>query len=162
LFYRERDRDPFVFAGLASPIEVSDTTPVRVIWEFESPDGDSLPTELAEEEDDRAPIVEGARRSVVVNVYERDPNARRRCIARWGLQCQVCEFDFAATYGQLGAGFIHVHHLKPLGELRREYELDPEEELRPVCPNCHAMLHREQPAMKIGRLKEIMKKNAGR
>lgn len=104
-------------------------------------------------------ILEGAKKSVLVNIYERDLNARRRCIERWGLVCQVCSFDFAKTYGELGAGFIHVHHLKPLGELRQEYQLNPESDLRPVCPNCHAMLHRPRPALDLDQLRGIIEKN---
>jgi 5-methylcytosine-specific restriction protein A len=42
-----------------------------------------------------------------------------------------------------------VHHLRPLAEIGAEYVLDPEVDLRPVCPNCHAMLHRTRPPMSI-------------
>jgi 5-methylcytosine-specific restriction protein A len=38
-----------------------------------------------------------------------------------------------------------VHHLKSLAEIGAEYELDPVRDLRPVCPNCHAMIHRKYP-----------------
>ena len=55
----------------------------------------------------------------------------------------VCEFNFEAFYGERGKGFIHVHHLSSLAEIGQEYEVDPVNDLRPVCPNCHAMLHRK-------------------
>jgi len=157
LFYRENDRDPFAFAGLAAPVQTFDTTPVKVIWRFDSPDGLRPDTLLPEEVDeDDGLVLEGARRSVVVNIYERDPNARRRCLNHWKPKCQVCRFDFGAIYGALGEGFIHVHHLQPLGELREEYQLDPIADLRPVCPNCHAMLHRQSPPLTIEQLQEIL------
>lgn len=89
-------------------------------------------------------IVEGAKKSITVNVYERSHKARRMCIEKHGLQCAVCNFHFELFYGKLGAGFIHVHHLKPVSEIGEEYELDPVSDLRPVCPNCHAMLHRKK------------------
>jgi 5-methylcytosine-specific restriction protein A len=40
-------------------------------------------------------------------------------------------------------GFIHVHHIKPLAKLGSNYKIDPIKDLRPVCPNCHAVLHRK-------------------
>ncbi len=96
-----------------------------------------LPGELAAGE----PFVEGAARQVLVNRYERDPGARRVCIAHYGTTCVVCGFSFAAVYGSVAEGFIHVHHLKPLAEIGGEYVIDPVADLRPVCPNCHAMIH---------------------
>lgn len=158
VFFREEDRSPFTFAGLATPHEVFDQVPVKVVWNLAATPGERLPAQLAEELDDGLPesVLEGARRTISVNVYERDPNARRKCIARWGLKCSVCSFDFAETYGELGEGFIHVHHLKPLGEIGERYELNPVADLRPVCPNCHAMLHRRRPALAIEDLKRVL------
>lgn len=97
----------------------------------------SLPGELSAGE----PFVEGAARQVLVNRYERDPGARRACIIHYGPACVVCGFNFAAVYGPLAEGFIHVHHLKSLAEIGAEYVVDPVADLRPVCPNCHAVIH---------------------
>ena len=44
-------------------------------------------------------------------------------------------------YGHFAKGFIHVHHVKPLALTDGQYQLDPIADLRPVCPNCHSMLH---------------------
>jgi 5-methylcytosine-specific restriction protein A len=85
--------------------------------------------------------VEGALASVLSNRYERDPRARQECIRHYGSSCVVCGINFAETYGGLGAGFIHVHHLTPLSGRRMQHRVDPIRDLRPVCPNCHAMLH---------------------
>jgi len=158
VFFREEDRAPFTFAGLATPHKVFDQTPVKVVWNLVAAPGERLPTQLPEELDEGLPetVLEGARRTISVNVYERDPNARRKCTAHWGLKCTVCSFDFAETYGELGEGFIHVHHLKPLGEIGERYELNPISDLRPVCPNCHAMLHRQRPALAIEELKQLL------
>jgi len=98
-------------------------------------------------------FAEGSVTQVMVNRYERDPRARDACIARWGVQCSVCGFRFADRYGELGEGYIHVHHLKDLSLVGDNYKVDPVRDLRPVCPNCHAMLHRQQPAMTIKQLK---------
>ena len=37
-------------------------------------------------------------------------------------------------------------------------EVDPVKDLRPVCPNCHAMLHKQTPALNIEKLKEELTK----
>lgn len=100
--------------------------------------------------------VEGARKQVRVNAYERDPRARKACLKAHGLDCAVCGFNFEARYGALGRGFIHVHHLKPLGLMEGAYELDPVADLRPVCPNCHAILHRHEPALSIEKLRAVL------
>jgi hypothetical protein len=86
-------------------------------------------------------FIEGAVRHVLVNAYERDPEARAACLAHYGATCIICGFDFGATYGAFASGFIHVHHVRPLSEIAREYEVDPVADLRPVCPNCHAAIH---------------------
>ena len=101
-------------------------------------------------------LKEGAAKKVLVNSYERNPLARERCIKKWGLNCAVCNFHFEMFYGNLGKEYIHVHHLNPLGEMEEEHELDPEKDLRPVCPNCHSMLHRKKPALSIEELKGIV------
>lgn len=98
-------------------------------------------------------FAEGATHSVFVNLYERNPAARGGCIAHYGARCQVCDLDFGVRYGVIGAGFIHVHHLKQLSEVGEEYLVDPVLDLRPVCPNCHAMLHQQHPPLTIEELK---------
>lgn len=100
---------------------------------------------------------EGARQTVIVNSYERNPKARNQCIERYKAICRVCEFNFEEKYGEIGTGFIHVHHLTPLANIGKEYEVDPIKDLSPVCPNCHAMLHRKQPPYSIEELKSFLK-----
>ena len=85
--------------------------------------------------------LEGAGKQVVVNAFERSATARARCIAHYGPSCVVCGFEFARAYGIVADGYIHVHHLKPLSTLNREYEVDPVADLRPVCANCHSVIH---------------------
>lgn len=99
---------------------------------------------------------EGSRRQAWVNAYERNAEARRRCLERYGTNCVICGFNFGKKYGPLGEGLIHVHHLKPLSEIAEEYEVNPITDLRPVCPNCHAVLHRHTPAHSIEEIKAIL------
>lgn len=86
---------------------------------------------------------EGAKITVEVNRYERNPLIRQKCIDYYGCYCQVCGIDFEKVYGEVGIGFIHVHHIIPLSEIGERYHPDPRKDLIPVCPNCHAMLHRK-------------------
>ena len=101
---------------------------------------------------------EGALRRITVNAYERDMTARRACIAHFGATCRVCDFNFSTTYGELGDDFIHVHHTRPLSEIRSGYAVDPQQDLVPVCPNCHAMLHRTSPPLTVNELKRRIQK----
>tara|TARA_R110002124_G_scaffold28707_6_gene100895 strand:- start:9281 stop:10024 length:744 start_codon:yes stop_codon:yes gene_type:complete len=99
---------------------------------------------------------EGAIKQVTINAYERDPKARAACIEEYGATCQVCDFNFEAKYGAIGKGFIHVHHKVDIATIGESYQVDPINDLIPVCPNCHAMLHTETPAMSVEKLKQII------
>jgi 5-methylcytosine-specific restriction protein A len=99
---------------------------------------------------------EGAKKQIMVNIYERNDAARRKCIQHYGLRCFICDFDFQEKYGDVGLGFIHVHHLQPLSAINEEYELDPISDLRPVCPNCHAMIHRRNPPYTLKEMERIL------
>ena len=101
------------------------------------------------------PLFEGARLVVQVNAFERNPIARQQCIAYHGCNCSVCGFNFNDAYGSSAEGYIHVHHLKPLASIGKEYAIDPINDLRPVCANCHAVIHLRQPPYEIDELKGI-------
>lgn len=95
--------------------------------------------ELSEEEQEQ--LAEGAKKQIVVNAYERNGGARRKCIEHYGTSCIICGFSAGAMYGEEFEGMIHVHHIKPLNEIGTEYVVDPIQDLIPVCPNCHMILH---------------------
>ena len=84
---------------------------------------------------------EGATELISVNRYERDPDARKSCLRHYGYVCAVCDKSMEQEYGKLARKVIHVHHLKPLGEIGEAYIIDAIADLRPVCPNCHAVIH---------------------
>jgi hypothetical protein len=71
------------------------------------------------------------------------------------LQCEVCNFDFSAVYGELGIGFIECHHEDPLSG-RDGSTVTRLDDLRLVCSNCHRMLHRQTPPLTTAVLKELM------
>lgn len=114
--------------------------------------------EPEEPEPDTAGLPEGAKVRVEVNRYERSRTNRALCIEVHGARCQVCGVDFAETYGPLGHGFIHVHHVVPVSRMGGEYRVDPIRDLVPVCPNCHAMLHRQDPPLSVSELRQRLSK----
>jgi len=105
-------------------------------------------------------LVEGAKKKVTVNLYERDPKARKACLEHYGYNCYICKFNFEKNFGKIGRNFIHVHHIKPLSEINQEYKVNPIKDLIPVCPNCHAMLHKKTPAYSLKELKDIINKDS--
>ncbi len=96
---------------------------------------------------------EGAVKQVLVNRYERDPHARMACIRHHGTKCSVCDTDLNSVYGSVAAGFIHVHHRLQLSEMGSDYAVDPINDLLPVCPNCHGIIHRRSPPYSIDEVK---------
>lgn len=106
-------------------------------------------------------LTEGTKKTVFVNAYERNPVAREKCIAHYGVKCSVCEFDFGKAYGDCAKGYIHVHHLKPLASIGEEYAIDPIKDLRPVCANCHSVIHIRpgQPPYTIEEVKRMLRKD---
>jgi predicted HNH restriction endonuclease len=112
---------------------------------LEAESGD-LESALAASADD---LHEGARIRVQADRYERDSVARAACIQHYGPTCVICGFNFAAAYGDAAAGFIHVHHLRPLSADGGDHPVDPIADLRPLCPNCHSFVHLRIPPIKI-------------
>ena len=94
-----------------------------------------------DEVDPNQTFTEGAVRKVFVNAYERNPEARKKCIDHYGARCAICQFSFAKAYPGVGDGYIHVHHIRMLTDIQAEYDVDPINDLIPLCPNCHAMIH---------------------
>src|SRR5207245_5852406 len=105
-----------------------------------------------------APLIEGGASSVTVTSYERNPRARERCLQHYGSSCFACGFSFGQTYGESVTGCIHVHHLKPVVTRGGNYTVDPMKDLRPVCPNCHAVLHLKRPPLSIEELKTMLQR----
>ncbi len=118
--------------------------------EADSPIGDAV----------EAGLPEGACTRVSVNRYERSARNRAICIAARGTQCEACGMDFEATYGELGRSFIEVHHVVPVSKLGPDYAFDPLIDLVPLCPNCHAMVHRMSPPLSPRELADLMRVKA--
>lgn len=98
---------------------------------------------------------EGKSKELLQTRYERNPQARKMCLAHYGYSCQICDFNFEYYFGEVGRGFIHVHHINPIATIGQEYKIDPKNDLIPVCPNCHAMIHSKRPAFTIEEIRKI-------
>jgi predicted HNH restriction endonuclease len=93
-----------------------------------------------------------------VNAFERNLTALKRCLEHYGATCVVCGFNAQQKYGNLVTEVIHVHHLKPLSSIGQNYIVDPISDLRPVCPNCHAVIHSRNPVFSIDELTSLFQK----
>jgi len=106
---------------------------------------------------------EGGIREVTLELRTRNPSLRRQAIATYGCRCQVCGFSFEEFYGDLGRGYIEVHHLTPLSDREAE-ENTSIDDVAVVCANCHRILHHYgKTPIPIEDLKEIVqrRKQAG-
>jgi hypothetical protein len=132
------DHSPGLIAFLANELGSAIPQPEYLVQEPEF--APSIPEEVPADEE----FAEGAVTQVLVNRYERDPEARRRCIAHYGATCAACGLTMRSLYGPDVDGLIHVHHLTPLSESRKS-AVNAIRDLRPVCPNCHAVIHATRP-----------------
>ena len=110
------------------------------------------------EPDGLVPAIEGARRLVYVNSYERSRSAREACKRIHKPICAACGFDFGIAYGSGFIGYIHVHHLVRLADIGEEYQVDPRTDMIPVCPNCHAVIHSQNPPLSIDAVRKLLGK----
>ena len=102
------------------------------------------------------PLYEGAVHVVQVNAFERNPRARSACIAHHGIACVVCGFSFGAAYGDVAEKYIQVHHLRPLAGIGEEYRVNPVKDLRPVCANCHCVIHLRTPPYTVEEMRQLL------
>lgn len=116
---------------------------------------ETLPPEEYEEKFSDG-LTEGSTKTVTINAYERNKKARKKCLEIHGYTCAVCSFDFEKTYGEIGKECIHVHHLIEISSIKKEYVVNPKDDLAPVCPNCHYIIHRRKPAFTISEVKAML------
>ncbi len=99
---------------------------------------------------------EGTPYQSLVTRYERKKVNREACIQLKGLFCAACGFDFSAFYGPLGAGYVEVHHTTPVSQLGPEYRINVATDLEPLCANCHAIVHRQDPPIPVHQIAELV------
>lgn len=145
------------YQKLCRELNIAPNDKERTFWEIDLlEDINSSYTGFPDEVNHQSEYQEGSVQQVMVNRYERDPKAREACLKKYGYNCSVCNFNFEDFYGEIGKNFIHVHHLTPVSNNGERYT-NPEEDLRPVCPNCHAMLHKTNRPQRIEDLKLLIK-----
>jgi 5-methylcytosine-specific restriction protein A len=113
-----------------------------------------LPMEIDEAEEGRvltrAHLVrERSRR--LVEAKKRETLHSGGCLA-----CEACGFDFKATYGDRGDGFIEAHHAVPLHELLPGTKTRLAD-LHLLCANCHRMVHSRRPWLTFDQLRNCLK-----
>ena len=86
---------------------------------------------------------EGGKRVFISVRRERAPKLRSDALALHGYDCMSCNFNFEEFYGEIGKGFIEVHHVVPLADAAKR-ETNPETDLLVLCANCHRMVHRRK------------------
>lgn len=134
--------------GYGKTTDVSAQNQIDILY-WNQKDDSTVAGEVSEIEN----YIEGSVKKVFINQYERNPKARQACIEYYGSLCQICSFDFSEKYGVYGEGYIEVHHIKPLSEIKESYVLDPVKDLIPVCSNCHSILHRGKNPIAVEELK---------
>jgi 5-methylcytosine-specific restriction protein A len=119
--------------------------------------GDSFPAVPEEDEDS---VEEGRllyrrhrTRERDRKLVERKKAAALKQLGR--LECEVCAFDFHATYGELGHGYIECHHTVPLAQSGATTTRLAD--LALLCANCHRMIHRKRPFASVPELQAQLK-----
>lgn len=116
-----------------------------------------ISSEIDRNEELTSYLTEGKQKKIYSIKYERNPRLRQQALDLHSYICLVCGFNFLKFYGEIGRGFIHIHHIKPLSETG-EQMVNPKTDLIPVCPNCHCMIHRDKNhTLTIEELKLILK-----
>lgn len=115
--------------------------------------------------DENTTVNEGAQAVVQTKVYKRSSKLRDKAIQFYTvddrIKCKACCFDFEEFYGEYGKNFIEIHHQKPVYQYGGDdTELTIEQALEnviPVCPNCHRMIHRKRDEpLSLDQLKEYV------
>jgi hypothetical protein len=143
-----KDHSPGLIAFLSQELNTRLSQPIYLDV---AKDPIGIPEEIDDEE-----FEEGAAIQVLVNRYERDPAARQRCISYYGTNCAVCGLSLSERYGSTVNGLIHVHHLTPIASVTNGSTVDPVRDLRPVCPNCHAVIHSTRPPRTVEQVREML------
>lgn len=78
------------------------------------------------------------------------------------LYCVVCGFCFENCYGDIGKDFIEIHHESPVYQYSDDgfesYISEAVMKVKPVCSNCHRMIHRDaKTPLSISEIKKLLK-----
>lgn len=88
--------------------------------------------------------------------FARNPGLIRDARAVRGFECEACDFNFEARYGELGKHYIECHHVDPLGNHDSPSTTTTVRDVRMLCANCHRMVHRQRPPMPVEELRAFL------
>jgi hypothetical protein len=103
-----------------------------------------------------ATLVEGAETQSLETSFERNSALRKLCLDAKGYRCVACRMSLQERYGKAAEGLIHVHHLQPLAAVGQAPSVNPLTDLVPVCPNCHAVMHRRTPPYTPDEVRDLL------
>lgn len=122
-------------------------------------DHETLPNDAARAEiTEEIGAEEGGVFMMITKRYERNLKNRKLTVAIHGYKCKACGLLMSDKYGPVAKEFIEVHHLTPLSELKIGKLVDPKQEMVPLCPNCHRVVHRRNPAYTLEEIQEFIRK----
>lgn len=101
-------------------------------------------------------FVEGSTKDVVMQLHERSSKARQACLAHYGYNCFVCGENLRLRYSGLPMELIHIHHEIPLSSVVGANTVDPINDMKPLCPNCHAVAHARSTPYSVAELKRML------
>jgi len=90
----------------------------------------------------------------------RNPQLASAAKSHYGTTCYCCTFNFGEYYGKDAEGLCVVHHLEEFRGTRKKRSAKVND-VRVICANCHLVLHKEQPAMKVDTLRSIVRRLHG-
>lgn len=106
----------------------------------------------------RKSYLEGQKKERVLELISRNPRLAIEAKEKWGLDCQICGFNFEKIYGPLGRDFIEVHHLRQLARQDGKGSKITVNDVRPVCSNCHSIIHRRKDMLSLRKVKRALRR----
>lgn len=142
---------------------LSDETVVQALTALQAEGSQLSPASNLPDIDLPAAGTEGAARLVSHLSRERnralvDAKKSATLNAMGRLCCEVCGFDFSATYGAFGEGFCEVHHLVPLSASSAPVTTTLDD-LAVMCSNCHRIIHRSGPMLSVAELSKVVSRS---
>jgi hypothetical protein len=97
-------------------------------------------------------VIEGETLRREINFRRRNRALIEAKKAESDYRCEVCDFSFEEAYGPVGKAFIIAHHVELLGSRRRASRTTLED-IKLICANCHAMIHKQAPPFLLAELR---------
>ncbi len=143
------------FLTYCSDLGINPKNNHRKYWIFDFGENDFIENELLNDEFPEGKIVE--RKHKIRERSVEVVNAKKKLFQKTHnhLFCELCGFDFHEKYGDIGKKFIEAHHTIPVSEMKDGHKTKLED-LVLLCSNCHRMIHRRRPWLRINELKKLI------